>query len=134
MIDTGYLKEFNGNKGISDKELETLPIIKKLPNDYIDFLKLSNGGEGFIGNEYIILYKIEELEGINNDYEILEFDSDLLIIGSNGGSEAIALDFIDNKTKYVLIPFLFDRNDIIELGEDFRSFLEGLFTKGYFTD
>lgn len=134
MIEPKYLKEFNGNKGISNQESETLSVIKRLPNDYIDFLKFSNGGEGFIGNEYLILYKIEELEGINKDYEIAEFDSDLLIIGSNGGSEAIALDFVDNKTKYVLIPFLFDRNDIIELGEDFKSFLERLFIKGYFTE
>ena len=43
----------------------------KLPEDYIEFMKEHNGGEGPIGeNNYGRFYKLEELEGINNEYEV----------------------------------------------------------------
>ena len=43
----------------------------KLPNDYIDFMKEHDGGEGPIGdNNYGRLYMLEELEEINNEYEV----------------------------------------------------------------
>lgn len=43
----------------------------KLSDDYIDFMREHNGGEGPIGNNnYGRFYKLEELEGINNEYEV----------------------------------------------------------------
>ena len=57
MLNNKYLEKFNGNPGISDKLLLKLQLPKNIPLDYLDFIKVHNGGEGFVGKEYIILYK-----------------------------------------------------------------------------
>ncbi len=44
-----------------------------LPNDYIEFMKKHNGGQGDIGETWLILYRLEELQEINDDYEIEYF-------------------------------------------------------------
>lgn len=44
-----------------------------LPNDYIEFMKKHNGGQGDIGETWLILYRLEELQEINDDYEIEVF-------------------------------------------------------------
>ena len=56
-----------------------------LPKDYIEFMKKHNGGEGDIGETWLIIYPLEELKEINDDYEIEEFLPGHIIIGSNGG-------------------------------------------------
>ena len=33
-----------------------------LPNDYIEFMKRHNGGQGDIGETWLILYRLEELQ------------------------------------------------------------------------
>ena len=43
-----------------------------LPKDYVEFMKKHNGGEGHIGETWLILYPLEELQEINDDYEIEE--------------------------------------------------------------
>ena len=58
----------------------------KLPNDYIEFMKKHNGGEGPIGkNCYGCFYKMEELENINNEYNTEESWPGYIIIGSDMG-------------------------------------------------
>ena len=56
-----------------------------LPKDYIEFMKKHNGGEGDIGETWLIIYPLEELKEINDDYESEEFLPGHIIIGSNGG-------------------------------------------------
>ena len=42
-----------------------------LPEDYLSFMKEHNGGEGSLGeNNYGCFYKLEELEEINESYEV----------------------------------------------------------------
>ena len=60
-------------------------------------MKKHNGGEGDIGETWLILYPLEELQEINDDYEIEEFLPGHIIIGSNGGGELYG---IDNKGNY----------------------------------
>lgn len=40
-----------------------------LPESYIEFLKAHDGGEGFIGDSYIIFWKAEQLVEFNREYE-----------------------------------------------------------------
>ena len=40
----------------------------KIPTDYLDFLAITNGFEGLIGNTYIGLWKAEYLIKNNDDY------------------------------------------------------------------
>ncbi len=86
-----------------------------LPKDYIEFMKKHNGGEGDIGETWLILYPLEELQEINDDYEIEEFLPGHIIIGSNGGGELYG---IDNKGNYFNVPVLIDENDIALLGAE----------------
>ena len=86
-----------------------------LPNDYIEFMKKHNGGQGDIGETWLILYRLEELQEINDDYEIEVFLPDHIIIGSNGGGELYG---IDNKGNYFNVPVLIDEDDVAVLGTE----------------
>lgn len=86
-----------------------------LPKDYIEFMKKHNGGEDDIGETWLILYPLEELKEINDDYEIEEFLRGHIIIGSNGGGELYG---IDNKGNYFNVPVLIDEDDVVLLGAD----------------
>ncbi|SRR6266404_9898902 len=78
----------------------------KLPNDYVGFLKTCNGGEGFVGEDYLILWRIEELEEFNRDYEVQEYVPGLLLIGSNGGGEAYGFRTDKTPWEIVRVPFV----------------------------
>lgn len=84
------------------------------PNDYIEFMKKHNGGQGDIGETWLILYPLEELKEINDVYEIEEFLPGHIIIGSNGGE----LYGMDNKGNYFNVPVLIDEEDVVLLGTD----------------
>ena len=86
-----------------------------LPNDYIEFMKRHNGGQGDIGETWLILYRLEELQEINDDYEIEVFLPGHIIIGSNGGGELYG---IDNKGNYFNVPVLIDEDDVAVLGTE----------------
>ena len=54
----------------------------KLPEDYIEFMKDHNGGEGPIGdNNYGRFYKFEELDEINKEYEVQKNWPGYVVIG-----------------------------------------------------
>ena len=78
----------------------------RLPTMYLDFLKRSNGGEGFIGKAYAILWRIEELLEMNKAYRTEEYAPGLLLFGSDGGGEAFAFDMKSDATPIVSVPFV----------------------------
>jgi hypothetical protein len=79
------IEEFNKSAGI-------LP-----DNDYLDFLKWSNGGEGYIGNNYISLWKIENIVQLNKDYMIQKYLGDRCIaFGTDGGDNCYCFDYSEN--------------------------------------
>ncbi|TPM38128.1 SMI1/KNR4 family protein [Mesorhizobium sp. B2-3-4] len=78
-----------------------------LPKDYSDFLKEHNGGEGFIGDNYIIFFKAEELADFNREYEVAKYAPGILLFASNGGGEAYGFDTQDVEMPIVRIPFIF---------------------------
>ena len=75
-------KETNLNDiGIVEEQLHIV-----FPEDYLEFLKWSNGGEGYIGKNYVSLWKVEDLEVLNREYQIQTYLSKgYLGIGTNGG-------------------------------------------------
>jgi hypothetical protein len=50
----------------------------RLPNPYVDFLRIGNGGEGFIGESYSILWDVSELASLNASYESHKWTWDFL--------------------------------------------------------
>ena len=79
---------WNSNK---DTNLNDIVIVEEqlhivFPEDYLEFLKWSNGGEGYIEKNYVSLWKVEDLEVLNREYQIQTYLSKgYLGIGTDGG-------------------------------------------------
>lgn len=88
-----------------------------IPQNYIDFMTEHNGGEGDIGESWLILFPIEELKEINDSYNVPEYLPDHIIVGSNGGGEFFG---IDPDGKYFIVPSLLDMDEITILCDDIK--------------
>ncbi len=77
-----------------------------LPESYIKFLKTHDGGEGFIGDSYIIFWKAEELVEFNREYEVETYAPGIFLFASNGGGEGYGFDTLDAAMPVVRIPFI----------------------------
>lgn len=130
---TKILERFAGNPPL---DITSIDMIQKesgtqMPSDYLDFLQYANGGEGWIGNSYIILWRFDHLFQLNDSYNAKEYIPGLLLIGSDGGGEAYAFDQISKHWKVVRVPFVgLDRKSVVELAPSFKDFLAKLLTPG----
>lgn len=96
----------------------------ELSSDYLAFLRRANGGEGFIGGRYVILWRAEDVIASNRDYQVGEFAPMLLLIGSNGGGEAYAFDRSRPGSRVFSVPFIgLDYREILSVSESFGSFV-----------
>lgn len=123
------LAEFNGNEGASPKAIkaagDALKIV--LPKDYAAFLSATNGGEGMIGETYVMLWGAEELSQMNISYQVSEYAPGLLLIGSDGGGEAFAFDTRVTPWPVVKVPFVGMELECVEaLAPSFTAFLNAL--------
>ena len=94
---------------VTEKAPAILPVLvagKSLPDDFIELYKYSNGGEGFLGDGYIIIWRAEELENFNVDYEVAVYAPGIILFGSNGGGEAFGFDTSSEPYKVVQLPFV----------------------------
>jgi hypothetical protein len=124
------LQNFNMTEAVS---AEALSLFEEefgvsLPKTYQDFLKLSNGGEGFLGEDaYLILWPLEELIQLNSAYQVGELAPGLFLFGSNGGGEAYGFDTMLGGMPIVEVPFVgMDRAYANTIASDFLKFLESL--------
>ena len=124
------LLQFRRNGTVSLAEIDALEgmIDLKLPEDYVEFLRLSNGGEGPIGEHgYARFWRVEELVERNEAYEVSERVPGLFLFGSDGGNEAFAFDTRKSPMLFVEVPFiLMIYEDIIHMSYDFEAFLKVL--------
>ncbi len=124
------LGAFNRNPPATDAAITSFEKTtgKRLPRDYVEFLRISNGGEGFIGNAYIILWGVGELVSMNSGYEVEDYAAGLLIFGSDGGGEAFGFDTRDPGWPTVQIPFVGMEWELAEpIATSFTGLLENLF-------
>jgi len=100
----------------------------RLPLEYTEFLKKTDGGEGFIGSTaYVILWPLSELGVMNQAYEIQKYVPGLLIFGSDGGGEMFGFDTRSSQWAIVRVPFVGMTWDLAQtLGTTFNEFLERL--------
>ncbi len=97
---------------LNDGEAESLikeaikPLHFNLPDDYVQFLGRHNGGEGFVGDYYLILWRAEELVPFNRDYETMKYAPGIILFGSNGGGEGYGFDTRYPSMPVVKIPFI----------------------------
>lgn len=100
------------------------------PRDYVEFLLLSNGGEGFVGNNYLIMWEVGNLCSNNEEYEVAVNAPGLLLFGSNGGSEAYAFDRRYQHCNIVRVPFVaMNLEDTIIFSQSFVDFLGRLYSE-----
>lgn len=76
----------------------------KFPTDYKEFLQFSNGVEGETADSYLVLWSAEELVELNQAYNVKEFISNIILIGSDGAEDAFGFD-TTNMT-IVKLPFI----------------------------
>lgn len=95
----------------------------KLPQDYIDYMIENNGYNGMSNEDYIDIWKLENIIQRNNDYKVSEFFPNLIYFGSNGGDDAYAFDKTNNMS-IVRIPFIGNENNKKIVATSFNKFLE----------
>ncbi len=116
-------KNFSFNEPLAGKPITQINGVA-LPSDYIEFMRLHNGGEGDVADAvWVILFPMEELQEINDDYEVDEYLPGCCIIGSNGGGELYG---VDSDGSYFMIPAIFDRDDMIGSGRTLEEFFMSL--------
>ncbi len=126
------LSELRQNPPVSVEEIERAQTTlgHEFPNDYVEFLRFCNGGEGFIGETYVIFWRAREVPEFNTLYEVTTYAPGLLLFGSNGGGEAYAFDTRLPSMATVQVPFVgMDLQETISIAPSFNRFLVELSQK-----
>ena len=99
-----------------------------LPEQFVQFLKVTNGPEGYIGeNAYVMLWEVEDLASLNAAYEVQTYAPGLLIFGSDGGGEAYGFDTRSTPWTIVRMPFIgMEWSMATQIASTFDEFLEHL--------
>lgn len=98
--------QLNGPAEISDIDGLQAQLGVVLPESYVEFLRAHDGGEGFIGDNYIVFWKAEELVQFNREYEAETYAPGIFLFASNGGGEGYGFDTLDAAKPIVQIPFI----------------------------
>ncbi|WP_218191712.1 SMI1/KNR4 family protein [Pseudomonas sp. B28(2017)] len=77
-----------------------------LPADYLSFLQSKNGDEGWLGEDYFILWRADDLVSLNHKYEVEHYAPGIFLFGSTGSGDAWGFDLRANPPTVVRIPFV----------------------------
>jgi SMI1 / KNR4 family (SUKH-1) len=124
-----FIANLNRRPPATDEEIAAFErtTAKRLSRDYVEFLKATDGGEGYVGEAYVILWGAGELVAMNNGYEVETYAPGLLIFGSDGGGEAYGFDTRVPQWSIVEIPFVGMEWSVARpIGPSFLEFLEHL--------
>lgn len=83
------------------------------PPEYVAVISEHNGVEGDIGEWLLVLTPVEELVERNTN-PVMEFFPGLVMIGGDGGGEALAIDRATNEI--LLVPWIGGEEDWLVLG------------------
>lgn len=102
------MEDWQLNAGATEEALRdaVASLAHSLPLDYMQFLREYNGGEGYVGDNYLILWRVEELSIFNREYEVDQYAPGLLLFGSNGGGEGYGFDTRSADMPVVRVPFI----------------------------
>ncbi len=99
----------------------------ELPLHYRSFLMQANGCEGMLAGGYVALWSAFDLAPRNEGYCVNEFAPGLLLIGSDGGDTAYALDLRKKWAPVVALPFIPMEYELIEfLGANVGDLLKSI--------
>jgi hypothetical protein len=107
-MDMRLLGDFSGKPGASEAVIKQAEadLDWTLPAEYREFLRQMNGGEGFFGEDYLILWSADELAQFNREYEVENYAPGLVLFGSDGGGEGFAFDTRNSPAPIVQVPFI----------------------------
>lgn len=114
--------------GASDELLNSLvrTLGIRLPTDYLSLLSYSNGLSGFVGENYLNLYRAEDVQACG----LHEYAPFFIFIGSDGGGEGYAYDTRSPDMPIVSVPFIGADSEVPRpLGKSILEFLERLHAK-----
>ena len=121
------LSDFTANPPAAEKsirEAETA-LGKPLPADYRAFFERHNGGEGFVGKHYFILWKAEELAEFNDGYEVGKYAPGFVMFGSTGGGDGFAFDTRSSPYRVMQVPFVgMSLDDGFAVADSFTKLIE----------
>jgi len=118
----------------SNAQLEQLrrDIGHELPDDYVRFLQLTDGMEGFISeNEYVLLWRCCQLAGLNRDYSDTVRAPQLILFGTDGGDGGFGFDMRVSSGPVVAVPLIdMSTEYYTPIADTFTEFLQKL-ASGY---
>ena len=121
---TGWERESPANPEAVQKLMAEAHV--ELPDEYLELLRYSNGGEGNLAVEpgWFQLWPAEKVIEFNEGYEVNKFIPGFFGFGSSGGGEMLALDTREGRPyKVVRIPFIPMKAELARLvAEDFENF------------
>jgi len=102
------LKDGQLNEGASSAAIPAAIAVlgRSLPSDYLQVIGEHDGGEGFIGNNYLIFWSSGELATFNHEYQVEQYAPGIVLFGSDGGGEGYGFDTREASMPAVRIPFI----------------------------
>jgi hypothetical protein len=117
----------NKNDGSSDIEIKsfTQTVHFILPEGFLDFFRDTNGAEVSTDENYVVIWPLTDIIGLNKDYNVEEFAPAFFIFGSNGGDMAFA---IEKSTGFIFeFPFIgMSNEEAVFKAKTFLEFLVSL--------
>lgn len=100
-----------------------------LPDQYMEFMRFSNGAEGSIAEcSYLVIWPIEEIISLNELNAVRDVAPELLLFGSDSGSTGYAFDTSSADMPIVQVDLIL--TDVREpVASTFFEFLEKLAAK-----
>lgn len=127
------LQQVTARDGASAESIEAVNkhYDNKLPDEYAQTLVYSNGFEGPLGdNEYIVVWRVEDIIEFNKDYCVSDRAPGLLLFGSDGSDTAYAFDLNLTDVPIVTVSFLsMSSKDAIPVAQTFYGLLRQLAIK-----
>ncbi|MGL4462817.1 MAG: SMI1/KNR4 family protein [Planctomycetia bacterium] len=99
-----------------------------LPAEYLELLRLHDGGEGNLGAKqpgWFQLWPVGEVATLNRGYGVVEYLPGFFGFGSDGGGELLALDCRGRPPwPVVIVPFIpLEAEDALPVAADFAEFV-----------
>lgn len=128
---TDLFARFSAHPGATNEQIASAEQVLgiRFPEDFREFVKERNGGEGLIGQTYVVLWHIQELGQKNRAYDPDVWAPGLLLFGTDGGNEGFGFDTREEVLPIIQIPLVgMSWGEARPLGDTFHDFLRNVST------
>ena len=112
---------------------EAIEALKKfasfeLPEDYLTFLRLSNGGEGELGVQpyWFQIWRAEEVAKWNQGYEIAEYFPGYFAFGGSGGGDWLAFRETGDDPRVYCSAYISSLEDVRVVTDSFAALVASM--------